>query len=222
MTAARDIPGLVVDDSPDRPPYRPRVTFERSVVSVRAALRATNADDLAEFEREFIKEMVEAEDSDDVTPVHGIVNHWYGRGAGAPQPGDPRVHRRRDRAPGRRRRIGSRGGTPVSCEVRCTTRAARAEGNPAPEGQQALTGLEKKLGKDPWSAGREGKPTGSWRASLGRYGDAQYVIGPSWRCPGRARSCLWPARRRLGTSRSSPAVFSVFATRQVHGSCGPA
>lgn len=75
----RDIPGLVVDDSPDRPPYRPRVTFERSAAAVREALRATDADDLAEFESEFHRTMAEAEDSFDLTAVHDVVGFWYGR-----------------------------------------------------------------------------------------------------------------------------------------------
>ncbi|RJQ87666.1 DUF6247 family protein [Amycolatopsis panacis] len=80
MTAtARDIPGLVVDDSANRPPYQPRVTFERSAAAVREALRALNADDLAEFERDFHRTMAEAEDSFDLTPVHEVVGFWHGR-----------------------------------------------------------------------------------------------------------------------------------------------
>uniref|UniRef100_UPI003F49A9B4 DUF6247 family protein n=1 Tax=Amycolatopsis sp. CA-096443 TaxID=3239919 RepID=UPI003F49A9B4 len=80
MTAtARDIPGLVVDDSPDRPLYRPRVTFERSGPAVREALRATDVDDLAEFEREFITAMAEAEDTFDLEPVHKVVGFWHGK-----------------------------------------------------------------------------------------------------------------------------------------------
>lgn len=38
MTTTADIPGFVVDDSPDRPAYRPRVTFDRNFPAVVKAL----------------------------------------------------------------------------------------------------------------------------------------------------------------------------------------
>lgn len=65
----------------------------------------------------------------------------------------------------------------MSYEVRYTTRAAEQKKTLPPEGQRALAALEKRLGKDPWNAGREDKSSGSWRASFGNFGDAQYVIG---------------------------------------------
>ncbi|MFF0145801.1 hypothetical protein ATK36_1070 [Amycolatopsis sulphurea] len=65
----------------------------------------------------------------------------------------------------------------MSYEVRYPTRAAEQKETLPPEGQQALAGLEKKLGNDPWNAGRADKGSGSWRAGFGRFGDAQYVIG---------------------------------------------
>jgi mRNA-degrading endonuclease RelE of RelBE toxin-antitoxin system len=66
---------------------------------------------------------------------------------------------------------------PMSYQVRYTSRAAEQKETLPPEGQRALTGLEKQLGENPWNAGREDKRDGSWRASFGRFGDAQYVIG---------------------------------------------
>lgn len=74
-----DIPGLVVDDSPDRPPHRPRVTFERSAKAVRAALKQANVEALEEFERAFHVAMAEADDDFDLDRVEKVVRHWWFR-----------------------------------------------------------------------------------------------------------------------------------------------
>ena len=71
------IPGLVVDDSPDRPPYRPRVTFERSAVAIRAALAVYDRDKLADFEAEFHIAMAEADDDFDLRRVDAVVERWF-------------------------------------------------------------------------------------------------------------------------------------------------
>ena len=71
------IPGLVIDDSPDRPIYRPRVTFECSARAVRAALTVANAAALAEFEHQFHVAMAEADDDFDLRRVSRLVRHWW-------------------------------------------------------------------------------------------------------------------------------------------------
>ncbi|WP_210407953.1 DUF6247 family protein [Allokutzneria sp. NRRL B-24872] len=71
------IPGLVVDDSPDRPLCRPRVTFERSAVAVRAALAAYDRDRLVDFEAEFHIAMAEADDDFDLGRVDAVVQRWF-------------------------------------------------------------------------------------------------------------------------------------------------
>uniref|UniRef100_UPI003F492ADD DUF6247 family protein n=1 Tax=Amycolatopsis sp. CA-096443 TaxID=3239919 RepID=UPI003F492ADD len=76
---ARDVPGLAVDDSPDRPPHRPRVTFECSAKAVRAALKQANVEALAEFERAFHVAMAEADDDFDLGRVEKVVRHWWFR-----------------------------------------------------------------------------------------------------------------------------------------------
>lgn len=75
----RDIPGLVVDDSPDRPPHRPRVTFDRTATAVREALRRSNVEALEEFERQFHVAMAEADDDFDLSRVEKVVRHWWFR-----------------------------------------------------------------------------------------------------------------------------------------------
>ncbi|GAA4008086.1 hypothetical protein GCM10022247_32860 [Allokutzneria multivorans] len=71
------IPGLVVDDSADRPLYRPRVTFECSAVAVRAALATYDRDRLADFEAEFHIAMAEADDDFDLGRVDDVVQRWF-------------------------------------------------------------------------------------------------------------------------------------------------
>lgn len=51
MTSAADIPGLVVDDAPDRPAYRPRVTFARTFPAVDTALRVLAPEEAEKFAR---------------------------------------------------------------------------------------------------------------------------------------------------------------------------
>jgi hypothetical protein len=76
-TTTPAIPGLVIDDSPGRPAHKPRITFECSAVAVRVALTATNADALAEFERQFHVAMAEADDDFDLGPVEKVIRHWW-------------------------------------------------------------------------------------------------------------------------------------------------
>ena len=74
------IPGLVIDDSPDRPIYRPRVTFECSARAVRAALTVANAAALAEFEHQFHVAMAEADDDFETDRVlRGVQAEHTGR-----------------------------------------------------------------------------------------------------------------------------------------------
>ncbi|MFD9894816.1 DUF6247 family protein [Amycolatopsis sp. NPDC059027] len=42
-------------------------------------MKATSADDLVEFEREFHRAMAEADDDFDLTRVQKLVGCWYGR-----------------------------------------------------------------------------------------------------------------------------------------------
>lgn len=77
MTTTTEIPGLVVDDAPNRPPHKPRITLDRTPIAVRAALTVTNPDACAEFEREFHTAMAEADDDFDLTRVDAVVRHWW-------------------------------------------------------------------------------------------------------------------------------------------------
>ena len=72
-----DIPGLVEDNSPERPAYKPRFMFERSAPAIRAALAASDEDALAEFERDFHAAMVETDHDFDLGRMEKLVHHWW-------------------------------------------------------------------------------------------------------------------------------------------------